>query len=215
VKQQAPFAETDMAEAAESVAQDDAPHDEAGNADPRTIQADAKLVARCSVGEVAAWEELYAQCHEPLCSSIRGLLGPLSDPNLVDEIAARVWYALVANDGALLARYSPGRGARLITYMRALAKDEICRHFRSELRRRERELVALRNKSPQHGIDLAQSVHAMEEFLATLTPHERGFCQDFLLTEPADSPDRFSPSSIWQLTHRIYQKLLRFVDKGD
>ena len=33
--------------------------------------------------------------------------------NLVDEIAARVWYALVANDGELLARYKPNRRCSL------------------------------------------------------------------------------------------------------
>ena len=68
------------------------------------------LAKRCLSGEVAAWEELYAQCHEPLLVSIRIMLGPQSaDATLVDEIAARVWYALVANDGELLSRYKPSR----------------------------------------------------------------------------------------------------------
>lgn len=72
------------------------------------LQADRQLVDRCLAGEVAAWEEFYAQCHDPLCTAIRIMLGrPHGDPNLVDEIASRVWYALVANDGKLLGRYSP------------------------------------------------------------------------------------------------------------
>ena len=74
------------------------------------ICADGLLAKRCLAGEVAAWEQLYAQCHEPLLVSIRIMLGSQSaDANLVDEIAARVWYALVANDGELLSRYKPSR----------------------------------------------------------------------------------------------------------
>ncbi len=75
------------------------------------LQADRQLVDRCLAGEVAAWEEFYAQCHKPLGTAIRIMLGRPHDPNLVAEIAARVWYALVAKDGELLARYSPAYGA--------------------------------------------------------------------------------------------------------
>ena len=88
-------------------------------------------------------KSVYAQCHDPLCASIRVMLGRRgSDVDFIDEIAARVWYRLVDNDGELLSRFSPERGARLITFMCALAKDEVCRHARNEVRRRDRELVA-------------------------------------------------------------------------
>lgn len=84
--------------------------------------ADLHLVDRCLNGEVAAWEELYAQCHEPLCTAIRSKLRQgITDPNLVDEMAARVWYAVVKNDGELLSRYDPERGGRVITFLRAIA----------------------------------------------------------------------------------------------
>ena len=63
-------------------------------------------IVRPSAAWPARWphgRRLYAQCHEPLLLSIRIMLGPRNtDANLVDEIAARVWYALVANDGELL-----------------------------------------------------------------------------------------------------------------
>ena len=164
---------------------------------------------------MAAWELLYAKCHESLCLSVKILLGRHnSDGNLVDEIAARVWYALVANDGELLGRFDPARGARLITFMRALAKDEIGRHFRTELRRRERELIAAREKGVNQDEDLAESVSSMREFLTTLTPHERSFCDEFLMGVPDDGTrQRRSPASIWQLTHRVYKKFLRFFER--
>lgn len=180
------------------------------------LRADKLLANRCLAGEVDAWEELYNQCHDALLVSIRIMLGQQSaDANLVDEIAARVWYALVAKDGELLSRYKPRRGARLITYMRALAKGEIVRYIRSEVRRRNRELTALR-EMPQHtGQEGAQPVNALGEFLGTLTPHERVFCNDYLLTMPTGAMEKaYSKANIWQLNHRIRRKLLRFMGQG-
>jgi hypothetical protein len=179
------------------------------------LRADRRLAQRCARGEVKAWEDLYAQCHEPLCTSIRVMLGHGSeDASLVDEIAARVWYALVANDGELLARYDPKRGARLVTFMRALAKDEICRHFRTEFRRRERELVAARGHAHREIALVDPSITSLGEFLDTLTEHERGFCNEYLLAEPPEVEKRsFSAANIWQLSRRVYQKLARYIDR--
>ena len=137
-----------------------------------------------------------------------------SDANLVEEIAARVWYALVANDGELLARYDSTRGARLITFLRALAKDEIVRHFREEIRRRNRELSVLRDRPQHHQHQektLGQQVSSLAEFLCTLTPQERNFCSDYLLAEPA-AEGPYSSTSIWQLSHRVYHKLRGFLN---
>ena len=178
-------------------------------------RADGSLAQRCLAGEVDAWEQLYAQCHDPLLVSIGILLGrQSSDSNLVDEIAARVWYALVANDGELLARYDANRGARLITFLRALAKDEIARHFREEVRRRNRELSALRERPRHEERTLGQQVSSLTEFLCTLTPQEKIFCSDYLLAEPAPAEGPYSSANIWQLSHRIYHKLLHFLKVG-
>ena len=189
-------------------------HSSEGDMDEAGVHADSLLAKRCLAGEVAAWEQFYTQCHEPLLMSVRVMLGPQSsDASLVDEIAARVWYALVANDGKLLARYKPDRGARLITFMRMLAKDESVRYFRAEIRRRNRELTALRER-PQHRSENArQPVNPLPEFLGTLTPHERVFCSDYLLTEPSGAVEqKYSKANIWQLSHRIRGKLLQFLD---
>jgi hypothetical protein len=180
------------------------------------LQADRQLVDRCLAGEVAAWEDLYAQCHQPLCSAIRIMLGrPHVDLNLVDEIAARVWYAVVAKDGEMLARYAPGRGARLITFFCALARDEIGRHFRAEIRRRNRELSGLRERPRSGQLESAYSAIGLQEFLSTLTPQERVFCCEVLLAEPGPGGETSrSGSNIWQLTHRVFQKLQSFLARG-
>ncbi len=183
-------------------------------ADAGGVQADARLAKRCLAGEVSAWEEFYAQCHDPLLVSVRIMLGAQgNDANLVDEIAARVWYALVANDGELLSRYKPQRGARLITFMRALARDEMVRYFRTEIRRRKRELAATPRESQCQGDFSSPSVNALAEFLATLAPQEQVFCGDYLLAEPSGAAEQqYSKANIWQLTHRIRSKLLKFLD---
>jgi len=179
------------------------------------LRADGLLAKRCLAGEVAAWEEIYAQCHEPLLVSISIMLDPkYSDASLVDEIAARVWYALVANDGELLARYKPKRGARLITFLRALAKDEIVRHIRSEVRRRNREVASLRVRPKHLGQDDSQSSNILGEFFGTLTQSEKIFCSNYLLAAPADAVDQtYTKANVWQLSHRIRRKLNHFFNQ--
>ncbi len=177
---------------------------------------DRQLVDRCLRGDVAAWEELYEQCHPPLVESVKILLGHgAADPHLIDEIAARIWYALVADDGKLLARFDPDRGAQLTTFLRVLAKDEVSRHFRTEQRRQERELAALRERPRHHLADFNLPVTSLSAFLATLTPHERLFCGEHLLSVPPDSGDNRgeepTSAAAWQLTHRIHKKLLKFL----
>ncbi|MHB8901515.1 MAG: RNA polymerase sigma factor, partial [Thermoguttaceae bacterium] len=105
-------------------------------ADKRLIRQEKKLVDRCVRGDVGAWEELYQKHPPPLLRSIAVLLGPKgTDRNLVDELAAQVWYSLVDQDGQLLGRFCPKRGARLNTFIRAVAKDVTSRYFRAEQRR--------------------------------------------------------------------------------
>ena len=176
---------------------------------------DYRLAERCLAGEVAAWEELYGMCHEPLCLSIKFMLCATGrDPNLVDEMAARVWYALVAKDGALLARYSPKRGARLITFLQSLAKDQISRHFRSEHRRSQRERTAVRERHTSGGFESEYSASDLNEFLATLTPQEYRFCCEILLADENTGGKRSrSKPNVWQLTHRVYQKLCGFLGR--
>lgn len=177
---------------------------------------DRQMVDRCLAGEVAAWEGLYAQCHSGLLVSIRILLGHgESDENLVDELAARVWYALVANDGELLARYDAAHGARLSTFLRAIAKDLVGRHFRTENRRirREREAVIER---PRHGEPAGDGgVESLTRFMATLSPQERAFCGDYLLARPSEEAVQaqrtYSAANIRQLSSRIQRKLVEFV----
>jgi hypothetical protein len=198
---------------------DSAPAESPGSseADNRELlRADARLVKRCLAGEVAAWEELYSQCHEPLLLSIAVMLGlGLEDPNLVDELAARVWYALIKDDAKLLAKYDSRRGAQLITFLCTAAKSEVTHYFRAERRREKRERIALHGKSAHHCDDELQTAASLAEFLPTLSRREREYYDDHLLGYPGNGDSSaagtFSLSNARQLKHRIRGKLLMFL----
>jgi len=218
VKQRDQKPETPPSSAREPAKAEDHNRPAGDDADRDGVLADRRLAERCLAGEVAAWEEFYGQCHEPLLLSIEIMMGLYDpDPNLVEEIAARVWYALIANDGKLLGRYNSKRGARLITFIRTLAKTQVNRHFRAERRRRKRERAALRERPGHRVADVGQSITSLEAFLATLTPHERNFCHEYLLDSPCQSGDQTQPTrlgaNVSQLSHRIREKLLRFVGR--
>jgi DNA-directed RNA polymerase specialized sigma24 family protein len=176
------------------------------------VDADARLVKRCIAGEVAAWEELYDQCHPALLRSIEHLLGDgRADPNLVDELAARVWYALVAKDGKLLAKFDAERGARLGTFMRCIAKDVGGRHFRSESRRRRRERAAGKRRPIRHGTS-GDAGSTMADLAETLTPGEQEFLEQCLLSnDPTEESSReYSTANMWKLASRIRRKIKEF-----
>lgn len=181
------------------------------------LAADYQLAQRCVLGEVAAWEQLHKQCNGNLLRIV-GLISRMAggDADLAEEITARVWYALVAGDGERLSRYDPARGARLITYLRAIALDEVRRHFRSERRRRNREFEFSRQRPQHYSTESDQVDVTLNEFLETLSSSEREFCREYLL-DTTDSNGKSGPTekkltraNFWQKTHRVYERFVRF-----
>lgn len=180
----------------------------------RLIKQEKELVDRCVRGEVTAWEQLYEEHHRALLRAISVVLGPRgSDKELVDELAAQVWYSLVDKDGELLSRFSPSRNARLNTFIRAVAKDIASRYARSEQRRRERERKAA---WPSHAVpdDDTSFDDSLPEFLGSLSESERQFTEAYLLSHSGAKGDGEGPgrsaASVWQFTRRIRVKLGKF-----
>ncbi len=187
------------------------PEDRAGT------PADRHLVDRCLAGDQRAWERLYRKWHPQLLRVIRLLLGAdAKDVHLVDEMAARVWYALLRDGSRLLASYDADRDSCLGAFLMGLARIEIMRHLRSERRRRSHEFIGGRRILAEGRIPDWQVTAMMEEFSSTLTPQERRFMNDFLLetSEPLSDTNagQLSPSSIWQRRHRIRLKLKAFFE---
>ncbi|RIK80371.1 MAG: hypothetical protein DCC68_11100 [Planctomycetota bacterium] len=202
--------------------------------DPRllTPAADRRLIDRALAKEPGAWDDLYYRCHQPLLAAIRAIIGSRRlDPNLVDELAARVWYAVVRDDAKLLDRFDPGRGCSLTTYLALLAKDEASRLFRSEKRRRKRETAVATSdkKLPAKSAPATGATQiTLAEFAATLTPAERTFYEEIVVSDsPAETsvngesstpkpspnghPNGRSQANEWQLNHRVRRKLERFL----
>ena len=179
------------------------------------IRADRLLVDRCLAGEPAAWEELYGLYHAPLCTSIKLLLDPHSrDPNVIDEIAARVWYVLVEDDGRFLGRFDPRRRVRLSTYFRGLARIHTLLYFRDEHCHRAQVTEAGRRR--RHNIPVSELPDdvMLSDFADTLTADDRRFLEKHLLSsdgECADADDRErTDAGIWQRRRRLMAKLRAF-----
>jgi hypothetical protein len=172
-------------------------------------------------GQNGAWEELYHRCHLRLAKTIESLLGDGGDAGTVDEIAARVWFALVRDDFRLLATYDSERDVRLSTFLSGVARIEIMRFFRAERRRQVHEsrggrrLLRLRRSAMNFDA-------VMQEFAATLTDAEKELLERDLSPRsgseseeapPEDAGDTsLSRSAIYQRRHRLRGKLREFFD---
>ena len=177
------------------------------------VKQDQRLVLDCISGDPAAWAQLYDKFHCRLVSSIRSFLGRAGqDRHLVEEISARVWYALVKNNFELLGRFDQARGCRLSTFLSVIGKSEARVLLRSERRRKTREGVASRRESVNGGVEW-NSLLTDEDFLATLSPRERSFYFDILMaTSPNTSDESYTQDNQWQLRHRVRKKLEQYFE---
>jgi DNA-directed RNA polymerase specialized sigma24 family protein len=170
---------------------------------------DVELVRCCLQGDVAAWQELFAQCQTHLLLTVRSMLHPNGNNlNVADEIAARVWFSLVESNGRLLVRFDAHRGCRLKTFIAALARHELLEYWRSERRLRNRELQAVRCRPKAQPAEVNHFNMVWDEFLTTLSSREREFLEQVLLVPTRDSgSDALSQANIWQLRSRVRSKL--------
>lgn len=183
------------------------PHARGGSA------TDDQLVQACIAGTDGAWERMYALCHGPLLRTIQVSLGAQSpsDP-LVDEIAARVWFALIRDDFRLLSSFDAARDVRLRSFLAGLARIEILRFFRSERRR-----ILHEGRGGHRSLLLKRATldfdSMLEDFSATLTASEREVLEADLAPPGEDVGDRLphvSREAIYQRRHRISIKLREF-----
>lgn len=193
---------------------------------PRTVRqdvlADAQLVRQCLGGQQQAWEQLYFQCHPRLCEALHYMLRRIGQPEeLTEEIAARVWFALLRDSGRLLAKFDAERDCRIGVFLVGLARNEVMLYVRTERRRLQRERVSSSVRNPASTCTEYELEQLMREFAATLTPREREFLDNFLLSsherpEPEDGqpepaqPEEISAANMWQRRHRLREKLKSF-----
>ncbi len=179
------------------------------------LLADRKLVDACIAGEPLAWEQIYRLHHDRLLMTIRSLtFGKHVSAELVDEIAARVWFSLVDDDCRLLNRFDPSRGCRLIAFLTGIAKFETLNFFRSERRRKRREESVSREVDQPFQSQWQQSFE-IDDFSNLLTPGEKDYLQ-FELEQrnqlTRNQQGRFSDTSRWQYRSRIQRKLRAYTN---
>jgi DNA-directed RNA polymerase specialized sigma24 family protein len=166
-----------------------------------------RLVAQCLQGQDTAWETLFHLYHPRLVNIIKALIHNEGGMEQAEEIAARVWGSLCAEEYVRLRRYTPGSGC-LLSYLASMARRQIWRMKRTETSRHSRECNVARREGAWD--DIGGEV-AIQEFLATLTRREREFCLSELLNQarPA-SRSSISRANNWQLRCRVLKKFRRF-----
>ena len=167
------------------------------------------LIQRCLASDQAAWCQFYHAYYDPLARLIRQLLGRRANPELTEEIAARVWASLIFQNGCRLRAFDPERGG-LLRYLAALARQEMLRFFRPRSRAGRHE-VPLGN-----GQAVAPSAETLpgilwEGFLATLTRKERNFWHEYVMAPCATPPPGLSAENFRKLKQRVFKKLHDFL----
>lgn len=178
--------------------------------------ADAALLQRCLDGDVLGWEALYDLCQVPLQAAIRSQLGNRArDRDLLEELTAQVWYALVDQEAALLSSFRPDRNCRLTTFVAAVAKNLARNFLRSERRRRTREAGVASQRAEFQVAESGGLSLVAEELRATLSARESGFF-DWCLADCPSQQDTFSGSenTDHQLRFRLRKKVRHYFGES-
>jgi DNA-directed RNA polymerase specialized sigma24 family protein len=179
---------------------------------------EAALLARCLAGEAAAWKNFY-DTHTPhFCRLVRYFLAKNQrNAETVDEIVARVWYALVCDDSRLLRRCLHCQSTCPRCFLAGVVRTEVRRYVRSEMdraRHGERFAQCCRGcaASPPSNLEVAA---LLNEFATTLNAKELDFLESYLLSQPSANGG-LSDANVWQRRRRLRVKLKRFLcDSGD
>lgn len=173
---------------------------------------DRVLIDECLAGNADAWTRLYQKYQPRLLASIRAsLASTLRRNDVIDEVASRVWYAVVSDNARLLARFAPGRNCQLGTYLSMLATTEVLRYLRSERRQQARNAVVGDRVTKDQAVRPGPMLCELDEFLDHLTPQERAFCKSELLDISSEMAKPYSDQNAWQLRHRVLRKLRSFM----
>jgi RNA polymerase sigma-70 factor (ECF subfamily) len=197
-------------------------------ADPRA-RSEADLVAACAAGDREAWAEFVDRFGPLVMALARRMLarrtGSAPDAE-VDEVASRVFLALVRGERRLLRRYRPEY--RVSTYLGVVCRTEVGKH----LRRRPRPVASL--SADEDGPAIEPRDPSAETPLEALARRERDEAAAGLRAALSRLPERdrllltlrfvdgldylriaeilrIERESVGQLLHRAKQRLARLV----
>lgn len=168
------------------------------------------LLDKCLAGDGSAWGSLFDELQPKLIKIVAMILGPhAQDKDLIDEIAARVWFSLIDRKYQVLRQFDPTIGVRLTTYMTGIVRAAWLQYLRSERRRTKRELyfAAQRQKATAGHHSVENQKHP--EFRTWLTKREREYWDHLIGDVEFSGPN--SPANIWKLRQRIRDKFLSYL----
>lgn len=177
--------------------------------------AEAALIARCLKGEEAAWKEFYDTHTPDFRRLVRYFLAKdRRTADTVDEIVARVWYALLRDDARLLHRCLDCQRKCPRCFLAGVVRMEVRKYVRSEMdraRHGERFAQCCRGcgASPPSNLEVAA---LLNEFATTLNAKELDFLESYLLGHPGGGC-RLSDANVWQRRHRLRVKLKQFLQE--
>lgn len=173
------------------------------------------IIAKCLTGDGAAWQEFYSRYRKSLLDSIHKQLGvKASNTDLVEEIAARVWYSLVCRDYRRLRAYEKGR-AGFKTYLASLARQQVRLYYREKQRQRRREVPLADSDNGCGGCADWPPAATQEEFIATLSRREKQYFEQHLLGNAVETESAsLSVANRWKLRQRVFDKLKAFLEMG-
>lgn len=175
---------------------------------------ETRIIEKCLTGDGTAWQELYSRYRPSLLNSIHKKLGgKANNADLVEEIAARVWFSLVWRDYQRLRVYEKRR-AGFKTYLASLARQQIQLYYRERQRQSKREVPLSGSDHRCRDDAIWPPAAAQEEFIAILSHREKQYFEQHLLANAAEAESTFlSSANRWKLRQRILAKLKAFLER--
>ncbi len=179
--------------------------------------AECQLLGRCVAGDQVAWEELFA-AHTPyLANLVRFFLGRHKhDDNVVEELVARVWHAVVDHDARVLRRYDPDLSSSVGRYFAGVACRVVRSHLRVEHLRRTRTVPCGCRAGVECWDSGLEVGLLLNEFAAMLNAKEAAFLEEYLLAPPPlvkinGDNGQLSAANVRQRRRRLRVKLEKFL----
>ena len=130
-----------------------------------------------------------------------------------EEIAARVWYQLIANDFELLRRFDSDKGPRLHPYLTSICRHQTLNYRKEERRRRARESNVAAAEGTTRLDSETAPVQLSNDFTGTLSDREREYFEVFLLARQPQQNEELTDANTRQLRCRVRRKLLDFLEQ--
>ncbi len=178
----------------------------------RDGQRDQRLVRECMAGDAAAWRRLYASYYARLVAYAGAVLRREGrrDANLADEMAERVFVALLIGPRPLLEQYDPAQ-APLWEYLKALGRRRLRALLRDRHERQARMTPLPSPPLPDPRADTVPLQTLVEELRVQLPPRQQEFLQAYADTGLGDKVPGFTDSAAWKMKERIEQRARSFM----